>query len=119
MLQNITYSFLSNNVMVGGDGSFHVMLMMMMMMIMGGEAKFMHHPISFSTFASTTTIINQRFLQANAVATFTAGRVNGPIDTGGFPETRTCYSIRPYAIPVFSSSFAEKVPFLLSHIACF
>lgn len=67
-----------------------------------GEAEFMHHPVSFHSLSSTSSVVNQRFLQANAVVGILAHIVDWPVYSSGFPETRASHPVGPYAIPVLS-----------------
>lgn len=77
----------------------------------GGKAEFVHHPIGFGSFTGWTKVVNQRFLETDALEI----RVNRFIDTGSFPETWTGDPVWSNAIPVFPASHAEEVPLLFSH----
>ena len=78
----------------------------------GRKAKLVHHPISFGAFPSTSTVIDQGLLEANAFMGF-FHTVYGLVNPCGFPESRLCHPVRPYAVPVLSSSSAEEVPFFV------
>ena len=81
----------------------------------GGKAKFVHHPISFGAFSGTAPVVNQSFLQSNAVD---VGIMNWFVYPSCFPKPRPGYSIRSDTVLVLSSSSAEKVPLFVSGSSC-
>lgn len=76
-----------------------------------GQAKFMHHPVGFEAFGSSTSIVHKRFLQPDAVDP-TRG-VNGLVRASGLPKPRASHSVGPCAVSVFPVPSTEKVPFFL------
>jgi len=78
----------------------------------GWKTKLMHHPISFGAFSSTSTIVHQRLLEANAFMGFLHA-VYRLIYSCGFPKPWPCYPVWPHTVPVLPPSYAEKVPFFL------
>ena len=76
----------------------------------------MHHPIGFGAFSSASTVVDQGFLQANAlIGCF--NRIYRLVNACGFPKSGPCDSIRPYAVPILSPSYAEEVPLSISHFS--
>lgn len=75
----------------------------------GWKAKLMHHPISFGAFASTSTVIDQWLLQANAFMGFFHA-IYGLVNPCGLPEPWPSYPVWPHAVSVLPPSYAEKIP---------
>lgn len=85
-----------------------------------GKTEFMHHPVSFHSLSGTSSVVNQWFLEANAVVGILAHMVDWPVYSSCFPETRASHSVGPYAIPVLSPPSAKEVPLFFCHIVvCF
>lgn len=70
----------------------------------------MHHPLGLDTLRSSTSVEDERLLQADALGSL--GRVDGSVCSGGFPETSSSYSIGPRTVSVFPVPRAVEVPFL-------
>ena len=77
------------------------------------EAKFMHHPIGFDSFSSSTTVEHKRLLQTDALSG--VQWVYRPVSSGCFPESTSSYSVRPSAVSIFPVSWTVKVPLFLPH----
>lgn len=113
----ITYSFLriSNISTLSYNGAGGAVRVNIIVVIGGRTAKFMHHPISFGAFSGTSPVVNQSFLQPNAVD---MRIMNWLVDSSCFPKPRPSYSIRSDTILVLSPSSAEEVPLLISCSTC-
>lgn len=95
---------------IGGDRSMDDV-------INGGKAKLVHHPISFGAFPCTSSVVNQSFLEANALIVFpiiSSMRMHRLVDAGRFPESRPRHPIRSNAVLVLSPSFAKEIPLFIS-----
>lgn len=81
------------------------------------EAKLVHHPISFGAFSSTSTIVNERLLEANALTALPSVGIHGLVYASGLPKPGPSYSIWPDTVLVLPPSLAVKVPLFISHVA--
>ena len=50
------------------------------------EAELMHHPISFGAFSSTSTIVNECLLEANAFISFPSVGIHWLVYARGLPK---------------------------------
>lgn len=75
------------------------------------QPKFMHHPVCFDSFGSSSSVEDERFLQADAFGSFRG--VYRSISSSGLPKPGSCDSVWPCAVPIFPVSWAVEVPFLL------
>lgn len=73
----------------------------------------MHHPIGFGALSSTSTIVNEGLLEANALVPFSSIGIHRLVNARRLPKSRPSDPIRPYAVLVLSPSLAKEVPFLL------
>ena len=72
----------------------------------------MHHPIGFGASRCSSSVEDERFLEADAFGSFRG--VDWSVSSRGFPESGNCDPVRPQAVLVFSIPGAVEVPFFLS-----
>jgi len=82
-------------------------------LVVRGKTELVHHPIGLGAFPCAASVVDQRFLQANAVVAV-GRRVYRPVDARCLPESRASDPVGSYAVPVLSSPQAEEVPFFLA-----
>ncbi|GER33878.1 UPF0756 membrane protein APP7_0388 [Striga asiatica] len=66
--------------------------------VLGRQPKLVHHPLSLSAFSGASTIVNERLLEAYAVA----ARMYGPVYASRLPEARARYSIGPHTLSLLT-----------------
>lgn len=86
--------------------------------VVGGrrrEAELVHHPVGLGALAGAAAVVDERLLEADAVAAAAAGgRADWAVDSGGLPEAGAGDPVGSDAVPVLPPSKAEEVPFLLA-----
>lgn len=77
----------------------------------------MHHPIGFGSFSGTSPVVNQGFLEADAVVGFAAGGINRLVYPGCLPKPGSGNPVRSHTVPVLPPSDAEEIPFLVTNMS--
>ena len=76
------------------------------------EPVLVHHPVGLDALGGSSSVEDERFLQSNAGGA--VGGVDGPVGSGGLPESCAGDAVGPRAVPVLAVSGAVEVPFLFS-----